>query len=59
MKCVTGKDGFLATNSLLVTSVLFSLLATLKSRENHGDRAAAEPQATSIGSKEWKWLWIL
>jgi hypothetical protein len=32
MKCVTGKDGFLATNSLLAISVLFSLLAMFKSR---------------------------
>jgi hypothetical protein len=32
MKCVTGKDGFLAINSLLATSVLFSHLAMFKSR---------------------------
>ena len=43
--------------TLLATSVLFSLLATFKSRENQGERGAAEPQAISIGSKEWKLFW--
>jgi hypothetical protein len=37
--------------------VLLSFFATFKSRENHGERGAAEQQATSIESKEWKLFW--
>jgi hypothetical protein len=50
LKSVTGKDGFLATNSLLATSVQFSLLAMFKS-------PITETLPTSAQTDHWLTPW--